>query len=361
MRRAIALVGLGSIAAAACVDLFHDTSFTLPDPIDASLSDVTAPPDAAPDASGPIDFCALDAGVGVTLAKRACALLAACQTPFGRSATGRCLEAALPAMECRAAPGRAVVGSALLYYQCLAVARTCTDVERCISPSVVPGTCATDGGNVTRCLPGAEEHAVRVDCPKPGALAGSESCAAAGQVCTQQGTFLGACTGIGGLDGCKKTGCKDGRYLQRCADGGSDAGTRDDGHDCSLFGLGQCADTDAGPACVPSGPACADVAVTCLGNTVAKGCVAGHEEVIDCAIFGASCQTGSLDAGRLDVLRACAVKRDGGCEDKCGSSTQLSACSLGHIIDIDCPTLVGGPCVTVLTSEGSRGACQVGP
>lgn len=363
MRR-IATVGLVllPIGAIACVDLFHDTDFAFVADAAASGGD-GGERDGAVDAQGPsdaapLDFCALSIDEARPIAHRACALLAACETPVGTNAVGRCLERALPVIACQGAPDRAARGAVLAHYQCLAAARTCEDIARCVLGDAGAPSC---GANVpfTQCV-----GDVRLDCRKTGQPAGAESCAATGRVCARDG--LGArCVGPDGLGGCARTTC-DGSKLRICADAGDDLG-----FDCADFGAGNCAAPakpgKGTPGCVPtSKDTCIPgSSIRCSGR-VAIGCATGVEDRLDCqGLFGTSCTDITTDAPPeigWDVSRACEVRPDGGrCSKDSCSGTTLYACVHGNATALDCAALVGGTCGKVTTSDGVDVATCVVP
>jgi hypothetical protein len=369
MRRALVAAVGSTLVLGACVDLLHDTDFAFTERLDASALEAAAP---APDAGEPIDFCAIPLEEGRRLAIRSCALLSACMSPFGRNAPGACLERALPAMACAGARGERARGPVLSFYQCLAAAKTCSDVERCVFPAGVPPQCGSAAEPFTQCgLAKDGQDAVRIDCPRSNTAAIGEACAAYGQDCAVDRDVSGHCTGHAGLHGCVQTGC-DGTHLHLCADASAEGG-RDDGFDCANFGDGLCVDAAAGPACVPESTiGCRPSADVACNAGVAIGCPSGRQEIVDCAgLFGSSCHSidgGALDAGAAararawDVQRACEIAPDaGGCTEDTCSKTMLVACARGARIAIDCAALVGTSCAQISTGDGQRPACARPP
>lgn len=363
MRRfAIAAALVMPSGVAACVDLFHDTSYELPE---AGSLDASVEASAADSATQLKEFCDLDFDEATAMAKRSCALLAACESPMGSNATGKCLEDALPTFACKAAPGRAPRGARLEYYRCLAAAKSCDDTVKCIFPTGVPADCGqiADGG-ITTCGAAASPLAeVRLDCRRSGSRAYGEACIAKGRTCRRVADYRGECTGSGGLGACASSGCV-GTSLRQCV-GGNDVG-----FDCATVGAGRCVDVAHGSACVPtgSGTCPASTVVTCQGTT-ASGCPGGVPEVIDCAVFGSTCHRiagASADAGAReggaprswDIARACDVPADAGAcsADRCVGD-KLVACVRGAPIEIDCRALLGSRCGSWLTAEGERFAC----
>jgi hypothetical protein len=364
--RFIAAAAASCVVLTACVDIFFDTDYAFGSkPLASDAGDATLAQDQTAPAidAGQIDFCALDLDEAKRKARTACALLAACETPVGANATGRCLERALPAIGCTAARGQRVSGIALDYYRCLSRAKSCPEIEACVFGSKPAPTCGAVGeGGITQCL-----DSTRVDCPSSGVKAAGESCAGAGRICSGEGSYLGACTGSGGLHACTRTGC-EGTRLHLCADGGKpDAGTRDDGFDCAPFGAGTCIEGTGLAACAPfasDGGAigCTPTAdVLCISGSVAQGCATGTQESIDCALFEGTCHPDAGRARAWDLARACDESPDaGGCsEDRCGA-TGLTACVRGHRIEIDCAAHVGpkSQCMQIPTADGIRAACS---
>ncbi len=385
MRRALIAGSVFAAILAACADLFHDTDFAFELRPDASLLAETS--SSAVDGAVSEDFCALPIADGKALAVRSCALLAACQSPFGSNATGRCLARAIPAMACKGAPGSAVRGPVLAFYRCLARAKTCGDIERCVFPVGVAPQCGSAPQSFTQCgLAKDGQDAVRIDCPRPNAVAVGEACAAYGKRCDLEDDSTGFCTGQGGVESCMRTGCV-GTQMQLCRDGGSAeaGGGRDDGFDCANFGAGKCVDGDAGPACLPSSNVtCVPSAdVECNVDGVAVGCPAGRQELVDCrALFGSQCHAvrspvvdagASKDAGDAgnarertsrerawDVQRACEIVGTdaAACTEERCNDKKLVACVRGSRIVVDCAALFGTDCTTVETSDGLRPACR---
>lgn len=359
MRRAPVLIVVAlPLVGLACVDLFHDTDFAfVADASSESASAVEAATDApiADVDATPPDFCAITMDEARPIAHRACALLAACMTPLGTNAVGECLEHALPIVGCQGAPDLAARGPILRYYQCLATARTCDDVRRCVLGDAGTPSC---GNNVpfTQC-----QGDVRLDCRKTGQTAGAESCAATGRVCVRDGT-VARCMGSPTLGGCTKTTC-EGATLQICDDAG-----RDEGFSCSSFGKGNCGGTIKGtPACASTNPTtCTPTSKIACSGRVAVGCATGHEERIDCqGLFGTSCTpvTAEVDPEiGWDVSRACEVKADAGrcSRDSCSGAT-LYACVHGNATPLDCTALMGGTCGKMTTADGTDVATCVVP
>ncbi len=351
MRRLAIAAGAIAALAFACVDLFHDTDFASTPPIDASTPEAKADAPSATGDAAPLDFCTLDPNDAKARAQRACAMLAACQTPFGKNATGACLERALPAIGCKMAPGRVARGSALEFYRCLVAASSCDDVARCVFKTEKETICVKEAGAFTQCVPSTGAPALRADCFNEGPAV-AEPCSDLGQICSGEGDYLGLCTGKKGRSGCTIGGCVD-TFVVRCnRDGG------DDGYDCALFGAGSCVATDAGGACVPNGQGCEVKPVECDSQGLVTGCIGGKLDRLSCSLFDGTCHDAGARAA-LDVREVCRVPGDAGCDiDRCSSNVdQLTACVLGNRITIDCKALVGTTCRQYETSDGTRFGC----
>lgn len=391
MRRLIALgaVTFGSgLALLACVDLFHSTDVDAVEANDSAVDQavpdvrVDAPVDAGHATTGPIDFCAADGGDNTALARHACALLAACESPLGTNSTGECLEHALPAMACKSAPNHPVSGEALAFYRCIAAADRCApdpdagasearhDIAGCVFPVGAVPKCGP--GTFTACGFAADgQKDVRVDCEaRPDASVRGESCSALGKTCIVTSPVTSTCGDpVGSADGgvtCAKTGC-NGTHLELCGDGTTDGGVNR-GFDCKDFGGGTCTDGNAGfPECAPSnsGAPCTPTAAVRCSKTAAIGCPNGLQEIVDCAalVAGATCTeiSGGTRAQAWDVGRACTLAVDAGActEDTC-SATHLIACVRGRPVNIDCQAEFGSGsgCQQIGTGDGYRAACK---
>jgi hypothetical protein len=345
-------------APAACVDLFHSTDFAV------ALADA-APVDAGADAAS-VDPCAPSAAEALATAERSCALLAACESPMGDNAIGRCLPAAIVAYDCGVSTLRPVGGEAQAHWSCLAHATSCGDVRACLGE---PGPC-TGPPPFTSC----SGEATRADCEPLGSAPPVERCGASGRVCTKNGGSEAYCTGSDGL-GCRGGSRCEGKQLHACGavgaialpDGGK--GTLDEGFDCSGYGASECVQNALGASCKPSrGGACPPTGdVRCEGD-VAIGCPSGIEERVECKALTGSATSertcSSTTGGRTwDVSRACGIastEGGAGCARDTCSGEKLAACVRGVTITIDCATLGAnlGRCVQVRTFDGERPTCS---
>ncbi len=375
-RHVVAALGVAAACAAGslagCVDLFHSTDFE-----GAAVAIDAGPSESGLDAA-PYEICAPSPAEALTLAKRSCALLSACESPIGDNAIGRCLPNAIVAYDCSVSPLRPNAGAAVAYWSCLAQAtalpdtdKACAAVHTCIYPEGV-STCPATGA-FTSC-PGAV--AARGDCESAGREPPSETCAATGRTCTANGPSEAYCTGGAGL-GCTGARCA-GTQLRACLgpgaitlpDGGK--GTLDEGFDCAAYGGGTCVQNATTASCKPaSDKVCSPTAnVKCEGN-VAVGCPSGFEERVDCAALTGIKNVTSLPrstcsastGGRAwDVSRACGISgSDGGSgcgRDEC-SGEKLVACVRGVQVTIDCAADAKlARCITVRTFDGERPTCS---
>ena len=359
MRGRVTLWIAGASAAVACtflgcVDLFHSTDFLTLCQVDAGVcapaADAASPP--VPDAAmPPTDFCLWDAATAQSNAIRACTLLAACETPLGDNATGSCLANAILAYDCVANPNRKVKGAAHDFWDRLAHAATCGDVDRLVFQGSVPTCTIRDGfTGFTAC----QGERTRVECDTSGSRVYAESCGASARVCSSAGN-AGTCTGTGGF-ACLTSGC-EATQLHLCGHGGID-----DGFDCASFGAQRCKDTAVGPSCeAESRVSCAPSGdVQCQGATIAVGCPSGFEERVDCAALVAGRGVCSVRVGgkTFDVSRACAKSPAAECTIDTCSGPQLAACVRGYAVAVDCAAWGLGPCQKFSTLDGDRFACS---
>jgi hypothetical protein len=340
--------------AAACLDLFHSTS------------DIRTACEI--DAAAPGCLCAPDHAAALERAQHACAWLGACEGPLGRNAFGPCMFEALLAYDCAANPSHRFKGKAATLWACLANARTCEDIDRCVFPNG-PQVCTTKGPvNATVCGngrgPTADNLDVRILCrPTSPPPYHGENCALWGQTCTQQGNSA-QCSGGDVEAGCA-TGCYGSTNIHSCPspDGG------DIGIDCTSFGTQTCsgypsprdaawvacvAETDgASAACTPdAGASCAD--------GIAVSCPSGVLESLDCArLLGVA---GACDAGWLnpefDWTGPCSVSPPHCTSDSCDGGS-LTGCERGAPYTVSCTQEGLGPCELMTPEPGSplRAVC----
>jgi hypothetical protein len=134
MRVRFLVGGTIGILAAACVDLFHSTDFETRGTVDA----------------GPLpDLCADGGAEALIRAKRACALLGACETPIGQYKAGECLANAILAYDCDANKDRRPINDSEAFWRCMAGARTCSAVDSCAAPG---GAQACGGASFVGCV-----------------------------------------------------------------------------------------------------------------------------------------------------------------------------------------------------------------
>jgi hypothetical protein len=304
-----------TIAVAGCIDLFHSTALTTRCELDASAEGcgpvddagsvivdavvADAPREATRDAgnTGPTDFCTWMPREARAHAEHACAWLGACAGSSGDNAFGTCMLDAVRAYDCATNPDRKVLGGLHEYWDCLWQATDCDAVHLCVNPARVEADAA-------------------------------------------------ACTGVA----CDVTKLRD------CSGGMGVLGV-----DCAFLGGSDCVTTNAGPACVAAGDACAATAeVTCAAG-VARGCPSGRGETVDCnALLGlptgapSACIATSTGAA-WDVSRACQVADVGGCRESC-DVTNLNACARGVPVSVDCSALGLDTCV-IPDDAGSSPRC----
>lgn len=289
-----------ALVAVACVDLFHDTDFpTLcaTDPAECTTPD----DDAAVDASDEVPttpLCSGDPEVARSLAAGICARLGACGHALGANAFGECMIETLAATDCAARPEMPVRGDLDRLFRCLSRAKSCEDTRGCLFPAAPPQACrcAPEQGcdaSFVACQEG-ENAAVRFVCPVAGGTpTTTESCLLSGTGCVRDNPATARC----GVSGACIAGCKDG--VARGCDGA------DVSRNCRLYGQGACKDVlDVGAFCEPlPRQSCAeDTGLTCEGK-VARSCVTGHLETVDCARLGLGCI--ASDRVPLDLTDAC--------------------------------------------------------
>lgn len=350
------LSGVAIVAgSAACVDLFHSTDFDTLCTIDPSkcapeAGDVEAGPggEAGPDAPSRVDTCKFSHAEAKAVAERACAWMGACAGSIEESKFGTCMIRALAAYDCAINPALRPQGEADDLWQCLLDVRSCKTVSDCLFHGKAPACPPIDKGSFTACTSDGKS---RARCASADAATnpadGVEVCVLDGRGCSTLGADKAACTG-GLHDTCSgPPQCAETHAVQ-CD------GTLDVGLDCALFGGGRCVADDAGAvACAPSeGSAACDagLAIACDDDAgIARRCVEGHLETIDCRQMGLECQS-SISNG-TQLLNAC-VKVSSPCvaDDTCPTATTLKSCSGGGTFELDCAALGLGACKLVTTN-----------
>jgi hypothetical protein len=349
------LLGSGLVA---CFDLLHGTG----DLKTACEIDASAPGCAS--ASVAAAVCATSGANARLSAEHACAWLGACETPMGRNAIGACMFSALLAFDCEANPNHPPSSAQSALWQCLAAAKTCGDVDRCVFPAEVP-ECEVPG-DYTSCgstgsASGPNDYAVRVECVDGGATpypkAHGENCALWGLTCSE-GSPGAACT-PSRTPGCTTDECV-GSTIEWCA-GGANVGI-----DCSSWGMPKCAGfpVESSPrwvACLPesdAGATCApDVDAGCAGG-VAHSCPAGVPESVDCAALlgstpdASSCQPGSLDPP-FDWTSRCTVDPPACTTDACDGGI-ATGCARGALFPVNCSEVGLGGCSMRTTDLGTQ-------
>jgi len=362
-------------AAFACSDLFHSTTDIRTaceiDPTSLGCEGQGAghDTDGGPDASNAVlDFCAWSPADAKLQAMHACAWLGACETPMGKNAFGPCMFEALLAYDCASNPDHRVNGVVHELWACLASARTCDGVNRCVLPTTACGS-----GDYTTCLTAPNgvpaESVVRVECSDSGAHA--ENCLLWSQACTMS-SGPAACGGPSGsaCSGGAPSSCIAGSQL-RCGRDGGDLAL-----DCAGNGAGVCSGfpqtTNADwVSCLPddAGPdaACAPTLATTCTHGAASSCPSGIREGLDCNnLLGAdaACTSGSLNPP-FDWTSPCAVTPPQCTVDICsdgGASpgTTLVGCVRGATFSVNCTAQGLGLCQVVTTDVGAaeRPACR---
>lgn len=367
-RLVVTVASLGFVAlGVACVDLFHSTDFdTLcsksPDDPACAVAEGGAAEVGAPDvgtdtAPSRFDFCTWSSTEARTQAARACAWLGACERPVGESLFGACAVHAQLALDCTANPSLRPRGAVDAFWQCLTSVHSCADVDRCVFPAGVQECVAVTGGTSTAC--GSDANgSVRLECSGPAGRAhGVEPCALTGQTCSRPNdNSIAKCAGALGFacdapdaGTCSSTSAVDCRAFGVLR--------LDQGHDCSLYGAGQCILGSAGPSCAPT-----KTANTCVGDTrpscdgtVVRTCIGGQDVRIDCNALGLPCDAKGVSTA--DPAAACTNPGPPSCtgDDKCSTSTLLESCGRGATYKVDCAAEGLGKCV--IDSAG-RGACS---
>jgi hypothetical protein len=340
-------VAAGGVATAfvlaACVDLFHDTSFKTLCDEDASApgcgavdggptKDVQVAAEAGPDAAA-TDFCALGATEARTLAAHACAWLGACEGPYEHNTFGQCVFEAIQAYDCTARPNMKVKGSIFTYWSCLANVKSCDDVNRCVA---APG-CNGSGVSFNACAPnGTTRVACSATTPKSAHPAFVANCDAQGRRCIQpdinDSIAFCAASDTSGDAGCN-AGCQ-GSVIHDCEDAGLPYAV-DLGRDCKNIGAGTCTTADSGAGvCAPAGVACPNGGFVCSAN-VAIDCRSGVEDRVDCTKLGGTCQASGMPGPAWDPAYAC-VQGAGTCGADTCSGTTINGCANGIDFHVDC-------------------------
>ena len=342
-----AALALGPLLAA-CVDLFHDTSFASACDVNAAVchaTDANVPGEAASSADGGPDgatnFCQWDGAMAAANAAHACVWLGACEGALADDAFGACMVRARLAYDCAANPNRQVIGAAHAYWDCLWQAQSCGEVANCVEPYGTHETCAEAGTDYVACDP---LTGTLLACAAGLATGtppeGLESCAALGQTCSTVGAA--ACSGSTAActSGNEGTSCADTTALHDCD---PDGGPLDYGLDCANFGAGACV-SGAFSACLAvngsTSPSCAQTSqVTCDDGGYAVGCPSRVTEQLDCnAVLGLTGNPSACNPdapGRAwDVSRACSL---GDClqADTCNGGV-ITSCARGATFTVDC-------------------------
>ncbi len=334
------------LPAVACVDLFHATDFeTLCSRDPASEACNPAASDGGGhDAPYPrLDFCAAGALETRTRAQRACAWLGACEGPLGWTKLGTCIHEAMLAYDCFVNPSHRPRARVEDFWQCLASAAACADVDRCLFSGETPacGSFPVEG-SFTTCA-ASPDGDVRVECsggPRP---TGIEPCFGRAQTCTALDESTATCTGLAGKDCARGERC-EGTSLVRCA--GAPLAL-DEGVDCSGYGDGRCvAATTGAPRCAPvaTSPPCAGGSLLCAG-AIASECIDGLAAKADCARLGTSC----APRDGFGPVASCFDRDDAGAprcvaEDVCEGNVVRSCGAHAEPLRIDCTAVGLGPC-----------------
>ncbi|CAN5485715.1 hypothetical protein BH09MYX1_BH09MYX1_54380 [soil metagenome] len=360
IRSLVVVLALASGATAvACADLFHSTdSQTLCD-VDANAPGCAA----TTDAGALVDLCATDHVAAEQRAIRACAWLAACESPIGKNATGECMVEALLAYDCVASPNRKPKGKAKAFWAALATVTSCTDVARAVFPdSDRKPNCTASGFLGCSKWSSTINLDTRVACSAPAQPAAGENCTVQGRTCdsfpptdASLGNNGGLCLGVQGRS-CVTSGC-NGAQLSVCDDAGLDRGV-----DCSQFGGGNCLSGCAQPACMPgeSVAKAATLEISCSSGGVAQSTMSGFLESVDCTYIsgGAPGNCTPISNPLPGTSAAAACRRSSGCGADACDSSKLSACVNGRTVTIDCVANGLKPCNdSISTSEGPRAAC----
>lgn len=335
------------LVSVACGDLFHSTSF-----------DTLCTADAATPGCPHVAVTELctDSATALARAERACAWLAACETPMGENRTGQCIANALMAYDCNANPNRQPTADARQFWLALASASNCEEIAKAIAPDTCSGAktfvgCAVSNPNV------------RIQCSTGSTVPTFESCPANGKSCA---VGLAQCLGKESQF-CSGTRCS-GHDLIDCD---NDAGL-DHGVDCSQLGDGTCVATGAAPSCKPSSSIAraATTNVICDPSNVAIGSITGFEERVDCKVFAgvvdggapASPTCAAIDGGGAGTSPRDACQGPSGCKDDSCDKTVLRACVQGNEIRFDCRDvgLTGGCDPNAKTqADGAHAACKL--
>jgi hypothetical protein len=351
MRRLLLAIPLATLALAACVDLFHDTSDL------RTTCEIDPHAAACPDA----DFCALAPDEARQQAAHACAWLGACETPMGRNAFGDCMFEGLLAFDCAANPGHRSRGKAREIWSCLRRARSCDDVDACVFAG--QKTVCPEAGVFEGC-----EGDVRFAC-RPSQHAGGESCALWGQPCSAAGGV--ATCGVAPDPACTDSRLRDCSPLPDhgpralahwCNDAGSAATL-----DCTSNGAQVCvAESNAAGGWVTcaaeSDAACPpDPSVTCT-NGVASWCPGGVRETLDCrALLGSpnACAAGPPPQP-FEWSAPCRVV-PAACKDDFCDGNVLTGCARGASYTVDCRSVGLDRCVMMSTENAgpTHAACTL--
>jgi hypothetical protein len=363
------VAGALSMLLAACFDLFHSTD----DIVTACTEDASQEGcqlfEAAVDSNPTsVDFCTWDSGTAHANATHACAWLGACRSPMGDTdrtfargnAFGACMISALLAYDCSLNPNRRPKAATLAFWECMANAKTCGDVQHCVQPT---GTDCKSPGNFTACYP-AVGATGRLECTSEGGTAFGENCAAWGQTCASDpNNSFGVCAAGPGDAGtsCSLPGCT-GTRLDWCPEAGTNVGV-----DCDNYGAQKCiaTPTDGGvlPACqAEKAGACSPTLPVSCSASKASGCPSGVGETVDCnALLGApSCHVpeGGVAPVPWDISSMCYVDPAQCSVDTCNGN-QVVACERGATFTVDCASVGLGTCRLVQTDLGTqtRAAC----
>lgn len=339
--------GVGGIGAAAvlaaCVDLFHSTSFQTLCDVDASapgcgavdggpVQDAQGIPDATPEA-GPQDFCALDEVAADRAASYACAWLGACEGPYEHNPFGQCILEALQAFDCTVRPNMKVTGSIFEYWSCLSKVKSCAEVDSCVK------VIGCGGGSVAyNACAGNTRVACAASTPKMAHPPFAANCEAQGRRCFQpdpnDSVAYCAASSTANDAGCS-SGCQ-GSVLHDCEDAGLSYAL-DLGRDCANVGAGTCTTSDAGESvCAPKGHPCTNGSIVCSSN-MAIDCRSGFEDRVDCGRLAGTCTTTGLTGPAWDPASACVGGLTCG-PDTC-TGTRLNGCANGIAHSVDCKTL----------------------
>jgi hypothetical protein len=286
----IVTLGLATIPAVACVDLFHNTDFADPVSTAGDAGPEVRPPaprDARSEANEPepepVDLCVGNGDTPLVRAEAACRLIGACGGHLATKNYAECVFHALRVFDCTVEPALRATGKRKDYWECATRAANagscaklavCSENSACFVPPTNPEPFTNCQGDTRFSCDGVSTTPL-----------GRQSCSAIGKTCKN-----GSCvSGEFATDNCSPA--------ESCGAGGKVMATCveavDVGVDCSQFGDSRCIVAGTAAQCTGASDEQADAnscSEGCDANNRSTNCPGGNRATTNCAALGFECK-----------------------------------------------------------------------